>query len=445
MSNREPVDLLVRPRWIVPVEPYGVTLKDHVVAVCDGKIHAVCPAIEANKRFDASEDVDLDEHVLIPGLINLHTHAAMTLLRGIADDLPLMRWLKEAIWPAEQRFVTPEFVRDGTELAVAEMLLGGVTCANDMYFYPSAAAEAFASTGMRAVVGMIVFDGPTGYASSADACIQKGLMARDQWRNHPLIDFSFAPHAPYTVSDDSFRRVIQLAHQLDLTVHLHLHETEEEIKTSLSQYGQRPLKRLERLGLLETDLIAVHGVHLTADEITTLAAHGASVAHCPASNMKLASGIAPVATMLEKGLRVGLGTDGAASNNRLDILGEMRLAGLLAKATNRHADTFPAHALLRAATLDSAVALRMDEQIGSIVPGKYADLVAIRLDDIPYAPVFDPVGHISYAADRRCVSDVWIAGKPRVRGHSLWQINNIELLRRVRLWQNRLKILATGR
>jgi 5-methylthioadenosine/S-adenosylhomocysteine deaminase len=443
MSAREAIDLLIEPRWIIPVEPYGVTLTDHSVAVRDGRILAVCPTDDARRRFGPTERVELREHVLIPGLVNLHTHAAMSLMRGIADDLPLMRWLEDAIWPAERQFVSPEFVRDGTALAAAEMLLGGITCANDMYFHPDAAAEAFVAAGMRAVLGMAVIDFPTSYGSGPDDYIAKGLAARDRWHGHPLIDFSFAPHAPYTVSDDTFRRVVQLAHELGVTVHIHVHETQEEIETSLARHGKRPLERLAELGLFETDLIAVHCVHLTNDEIATLAAHGASVAHCPASNMKLASGIAPVAAMLDKGLRVGLGTDGAASNNRLDIIEEMRLAGLLAKVASGRAEAFPAHALLRAATLDGAAALRMDDRIGSIVAGKSADLVAINLGELPLTPVFDPAGHIPYAADRRCVSDVWVAGKPRVRSHSMWQTNNKELLHRVAVWQNRLKILAT--
>ncbi len=444
MNNRETVDLLIEPRWIIPVEPYGVTLMDHAVAVRAGRILAVCPTNEARRRFDAVEHVVLAEHVLIPGLVNLHTHAAMSLLRGIADDLPLIRWLESAIWPAEQQFVGPDFVRDGTALAAAEMLRSGITCASDMYFYPDAAAEAFAAAGMRAVLGMLVIDFPTHYASNSDDYLAKGLAARDRWRDHSLLEFSLAPHAPYTVSDDSFRRIVRLAHELDTPVHLHLHETAEEIDTSLACHGKRPLERLAALGLLETDLIAVHGIHLANDEIAQLAAHGASLAHCPSSNMKLASGIAPVSRMLDAGLRVGLGTDGAASNNRLDIIEEMRQAGLLAKVASGRADTFPAHALLRAATLNGAAALRLDDKIGSITIGKEADLVAIDLGDILIAPVFDPAGHIPYAADRRCVSDVWVAGKPCVRSHALWQINNNELLQRVRMWQNRLKILAIG-
>ncbi|MCL2658134.1 MAG: TRZ/ATZ family hydrolase [Betaproteobacteria bacterium] len=444
MSSRQPVDLIIQPRWIIPVEPYGQTLEDHSVVVNAGRILVLCPRHEAITRFTPAEHVILDEHVLIPGLVNLHTHAAMTLMRGIADDLPLMRWLHEAIWPIEQQFVSPEFVRDGTALAAAEMLLGGITCANDMYFYPDAAATAFAEAGMRAVIGIFVVDFPSDYASNCDDYIEKGLSIRDSWRGHPLLEFSFAPHAPYTVPDTGFRRIIQLAHELDAPVHLHLHETHEEIRASLEQHGKRPLAHLAGLGLLETDLIVAHAIHLQADEIAILAKNNASVAHCPSSNMKLASGIAPTVAMLEQGLRVGLGTDGAASNNRLDLFEEMRQAGLLAKVASGRAEAFPAHALLRAATLGGAAALRLDDQIGSITAGKAADLVAIRLDDLPIIPVFNPAGHIPYVADRRCVSDVWVAGKQRVRQHVPLQTHNKELLQRIRVWQNRLKTLATG-
>ncbi|WP_341675424.1 TRZ/ATZ family hydrolase [Niveibacterium sp. SC-1] len=444
MQSPESIDLLVSPRWLIPVEPAGVTLQDHAIAVRDGRIVAICPAAEADARFAPAERVELPDHVLIPGLVNLHTHAAMVLMRGIADDLPLMRWLKEAIWPTEQRFVTPDFVRDGTYIAASEMLRGGVTCACEMYFHPDATAEAFQEAGMRAVVGLTVIDFPTAYAADADDYIQKGLAAHDQWRGHETIRFAFAPHAPYTVSDRSFERLIGLAHELDLPVTMHLHETQDEIRESLSQYGERPLARVARLGLLDTDLIAVHAVHLQNDEIDLLAAHNASVAHCPTSNMKLASGIAPVSQMLARGLRVGLGTDGAASNNRLDMLQEMRHAGLLAKVASGDASAFGAHALLRAATLDGAAALRMDDTIGSLVPGKAADMVAVAFNSPETSPVFDPAGHIPYAADRCHISDVWIAGKPRVRGHSLLREGNNELLRRIRVWQNRLRTSANG-
>src|SRR6185295_19409617 len=286
---------LIRARRVVPVEPAGVVLENHAVAVRDDQIEAVLPAAEIGARYGGADIVDLPEHVLIPGLVNAHTHAAMSLMRGLADDLPLMRWLTEHIWPAEARHVSAEFVRDGTLLACAEMLRGGITCFNDMYFFPEAALEAVLQAQMRAALGMIVVEFPSAYASDPDDYLQKGLALRDRFREHPLLSFCLAPHAPYTVTDATFRKIATMLGELDVPVHIHLHETEDEVERSLAEHGVRPIERLRRLGLLGPNLIAVHAVHLSAEEIQVLARHGASVAHCPSSNLKLASGFAPIA------------------------------------------------------------------------------------------------------------------------------------------------------
>jgi len=329
------VDLLIDALWVIPVEPAGAVLDDHSVAVTAGRIVAVLPSGEAAQRFEAREHLRLDRHALIPGLVNLHTHAAMTLLRGLADDLPLMAWLKDHIWPAESRHVSPEFVYDGTLLACAEMLRGGVTCFNEMYFFPEAAARAALDAGMRAALGIIAFEFPTAYAADADDYIAKGLAARDALREEPLLSFCMAPHAPYTVSDKTFARIVTIAEELDLPIHTHLHETRAEIEESLAQYKVRPLERLRVLGMLSPRLVAAHAVHLTDAEIERSRTTVPSVAHCPSSNLKLASGLAPVAAMLARGINVGIGTDGAASNNRLDLFQEMRTAALLAKAVGK--------------------------------------------------------------------------------------------------------------
>lgn len=433
----EKIDLLIESRWIAPVEP-DCLLAYHAVAVRGGTIVAILPTSEARIRYAAEETVQLTEHLLIPGLINLHTHAAMALLRGLADDLSLMDWLQRRIWPAEARHVSPAFVRDGTLLACTEMLRGGVTCFNDMYFHPGAAAEAAASLGMRAVLGITTLDFPTAYASDAADYISKGLATRDQWLNHPLISFCLAPHAPYTVSDATFERLLTLAEQLDLPIHCHIHETHDEIAQSLASHGCRPLERLHRIGLLGPHFIGVHGVHLDAAEIELLAGLGCALAHCPTSNLKLASGIAPVAAMVRTGLRVGLGTDGAASNNRLDVLQEMRLAALLAKGSSGDATILGAHAVLRMATLDSAAALGLDRRIGSLVPGKAADLAAFHLGALETTPCFDPVSHLLYVIGREQVSDVWIDGK-RCFQHSRRAFpHENELKNSVALWQNKM-------
>lgn len=351
------VDTLIDAACVVPVVPEGRVLDAHGVAVDAGTIVAVLPTAEAHRRYTARTHVELGESALIPGLVNAHTHASMSLMRGLADDLPLMRWLKEHVWPVEAKHVSPEFVYDGTLLAAIEMLKGGVTCANDMYFYPDAAERAFLDAGMRAAIGIIAIEFPTRYGTGPDDYIAKGLAVRDRFGGESRLSFCFAPHAPYTVTDATFTRINTLAEELDLPVHVHLHETAEEIETSIERHGVRPLERLAGLGLLSPRLIAVHTVHLTAHEIERLGRAGASIAHCPSSNLKLASGFAPIAALARAGAIIALGTDGAASNNRLDMFQEMRTAALLAKATAADAEVMPAPAALTAATLGGARAL----------------------------------------------------------------------------------------
>lgn len=433
------VDLLIHARWVIPVEPARTVLDYHAVAVKDGLIADVLPSDLARRTVQAARVVDLGEHVLIPGLVNLHTHGAMTLMRGIGDDLPLMRWLQEVIWPAEAKHVSDTFVREGTLLAAVEMLRGGITTCSDMYFHPDAAAQAFDLVGMRAMVGIVLINFPTAYATDADDYLRKGLAARDRWRGQPRIGFTVAPHAPYTVSDENLIRAQTLARELDLPLHIHLHETDGEIRESIAAHGLRPLARLERLGIAADNLVAVHAVHLNSHDIDLLASRGASVAHCPTSNMKLASGIAPVPRLLEAGVRVGLGTDGAASNNRLDLFQEMRHAALLAKVSSGDATAVPAHSALHMATLAGAEALGLGDEIGSIVRGKRADLCAVNLGDISMRPCFEPLSHLVHAAGRDQVSHVWIDGESRVdAGVALLQISDKELLRIATVWQTRL-------
>jgi len=434
----ETTTTLILPRWLVPVEPAGSVLEQHAVAVRDGRIEAVLPVEAARRRFAQYPALALPEHALIPGLVNAHTHAAMSLMRGIADDMPLMRWLQEHIWPAEARHVSPQFVRDGTLLACAEMLRGGITCFNDMYYFPEAALEAAHEAKMRASLGAIVIDFPSAYAADADDYLRKGLALRDRYADEPLLSFCLAPHAPYTVSDESFGKVAKLAAELDLPVHLHLHETADEVSRSEHEHGARPLERLRRLGLLSPALIAVHAVHVSEAEIALLARHGCSVVHCPSSNLKLASGFAPVAALLKAGVNVALGTDGAASNNRLDMFQEMRTAALLAKAVAGDAEAMPAHAALRAATLGGASALGLESRIGTIAEGKQADLAAVRISGPELQPCYDVVSHLIYAAGREHVSHVWVAGQPVLREGVLHNPAFADLDSRCEMWQNSL-------
>lgn len=433
------VDTLISAQWVVPVEPAGLVLEDHAVAVHLGKVVEVLPESLAREKFAARRHIALPQHVLIPGLINLHTHAAMTLMRGLADDLPLMTWLSGHVWPVEGRHVSDEFVYDGSLLACAEMLRAGVTCFNDMYFFPEATARAALTARMRAMLGIIAIEFPSAYAADADTCINKGLAARDTFGGESLLGFALAPHAPYTVSDRTFERIVTLASELDIPIHIHLHETHEEIAQSEREYGMRPLLRLDHLGVLGPNLIAVHAIHLTPQEIELLAQTGCHVAHCPASNLKLASGFAPVKALFDKGVNLGIGTDGAASNNRLDMMAEIRLAALLAKGASGDAAAIPAAQALAMSTINAARALGLDEQIGSIIAGKRADLTAIEMSELETTPCFDVVSHIVYVCGRENVSHVWVDGELLLDDRALIHIDEQEIKAKARLWKARIR------
>ena len=431
------VDLLLYPAWVIPVDAPGV-LADHAVAVHGGRVFDVLPAREARQRYLGRTTLELPGRVLIPGLINLHCHAAMSLLRGYGDDMPLMEWLKNRIWPAEKQHVGRDFVFDGSLLACAEMLRGGITAFNDMYYFPDATAEAVLKSGMRAVLGMIVIGLPTAYAADPDDYLDKGLAIRDRFKGERRLGFSFAPHAPYTVDDATLARIATLSGQLELPVHIHVHETVQEIAESERQFGVRPLERLARLGLLSAQFIGVHAIHLNTAEMEALARHGCHVAHCPASNLKLAAGIAPLAGLHAAGVNVGIGTDGPASNNRLDLLEDMRLAALLAKGASGDPTAAQAADVLAAATLNAARALGQEENLGSITPGKRADLVAVRLDGLEHQPMFDPLSHLVYVAGRHDVTHVWVDGEARVSEGHLLGLDESDLRARVNYWRQKL-------
>ena len=430
-------DLRLDPEWIIPVEPAGVVLHRHSLLVKDGRIAALLPHAEAD-AWTAVQRKSLPGQVLIPGLVNLHTHAAMALLRGFADDLPLMTWLQKHIWPAEGRWMSPEFVRDGSRLASLEMLRGGITCFNDMYFFPEATLEAAVTAHQRVAAGLIVIDAPTVYAADPDGYLQKGIDLRDAWNQEPLASFCLAPHAPYTTSDKTLEKVATYAAQLDLPIHMHVHETQDEISQGLASHQLRPLARLRNLGLLGPNFIAVHAVHLSEGEIDQLASHGCHVAHCPSSNLKLASGLAPVAQLVGKGINVGIGTDSAASNNRLDLWEEMRLTALLAKGVSGDPAAVPAHAALEMATLSGAKALGLDGAIGSLLPGKQADMTAVDLSGPETQPCYDPVSHLVYSADRRSVRHVWVEGKAVVENGECLTLEQAEVLHRARAWREKI-------
>ena len=438
MIRMEPVDTLVCARWVLPVEPAANVLDDHAVAIRGGRIVAVLPEAVALRRFEARETVRRPTHALLPGLVNAHTHAAMVLLRGRAENQTLGPWLQDSVWPLERRWVDPEYVRDGTELAIAEMLRGGTTCFADMHLWPDVVARTAAERHMRVCVGLVVTDAATRWAGTADEYIDKGMGLRDQYRGDPLVSVHFAPHAPYSVSDATLRRVRRLADELEIPVSMHLHETRREIEQSLAQHGQRPLARLAGLGLVSPLLVAVHMTHVEPADADLLAEADAAVVHCPQSNLKLGSGVAPLGTLLGRGVRVALGTDGAASNNDLDLLEEARTAGLLAAGVGSTPGTVIATDLLRMATLEGARALGLGDSIGSLLPGKWADLCCIDLRHARSWPVHDVAAALVYSASSQQVTDTWVAGRALLADGTLRNMDESAALGRADAWRTRI-------
>lgn len=432
----EHADLIIDARWLIPVEPAQALLEAHGIVVNAGNIVHIGPSSEIAARYAAESRVSLSEHVLVPGLVNLHTQAATSLLRGLADERPHGERLHNPLSAIESQTLSHAFVRDGTLLACAEMLQGGITCFSDMYFFPEAAAEAAVEAGMRASLGMVVLETPTPYAVDPHDYLAKGLAMRDDLRDEPLLTFCIAPHA---ASDSTLERVATYAAELDVPVHMRVHQSTGEIAESFAAHKARPLARLQRLGLLGPSFTAVHCVHFEPSEIDALCQHDCSVAHCPSANLRLGRGIAPVAAMLTRGVNVGLGTGSVTSNARLDVLGEMRAAALLAKGASGDPAAVPAHAALHMATLAGAKALGLDEHIGSLVPGKRADIAAIRLSDLALAPVYDALAHLVYAAGREHVSHVWVGGKLRVEDGALTGLDARELALKAAHWRDRIK------
>ncbi len=432
------IDTLIHAKWLIPIEPQTTVYEHYSIAIDKGRILALLPSSKAKAQYQANETHQLNNHALLPGLINTHGHAAMTLMRGLADDLPLMTWLNEHIWPTEAKWVSNEFVYDGSLIACAEMLRGGTTCFTDMYFFAEEVARAAEQAQIRASVGLIVINFPSAYAQDADEYLRKGLALHAHLRDHPLIKTSFAPHAPYTVADEALQKVNTLAEELDIPIQIHLHETEDEINQAMKETGLRPIERLEKLGLLSSRLIAVHMTQLTDKEIQTLATYGVQVAHCPESNLKLASGFCPVQKLIDAGINVSLGTDGAASNNDLDMFSEMRTAALLAKAVAKDARAVSAEQALRMATINGAKALGLDKEIGSLEVGKAADMIAVDLSALESQPIYNPVSQLVYVANRQQVSDVWVAGKHVVRQHQLTTVDNEQLCQTAQQWQQKI-------
>ena len=432
-------DTLIEARWIVPMTARDLVLEHHALVIRDGVILALCPIDEARQAWDCAETVSLPDHVLLPGFVNAHTHVAMTLFRGMADDLPLMDWLQNHIWPAEQRLVDTDFVRAGTRLACAEMIRNGTTCFNDMYFFPRETAETASEMGLRASIGHVIIDVPTRYAANAEEYLAKAEEMQAAFKPLSRISSMLAPHAPYTVSDDTMRQILALADRLDLPLHMHIHETAAEVAQSVEKYGMRPLARLDQLGVLSSRLLAVHMTQLTQEEFALCAARDVSIGHCPQSNLKLASGAAPIAALQAAGVALALGTDGAASNNDLDMLAEMQSAALLAKGASTDAAALPGWDALAMATLGGAQAIGLGDRTGSLAVGKVADCIAINLDHPATQPVFNVVSQIVYAAGRDQVTDVWVEGERLLASGSFTRIDWPALRQEAQGWRDRIR------
>ncbi|BFM16525.1 TRZ/ATZ family hydrolase [Maricurvus nonylphenolicus] len=434
----ETVDTLIHAGWIIPVIPENQVLSECSLAINDGRIAAIVPTTEAKSRFSATEELDLTQHLIIPGLINAHGHAAMSLLRGFADDHPLQTWLEEHIWPAEGQWVDAEFVKDGTELALAEMIRSGTTCFSDMYFFPEAAAKAAFESGIRAQITFPVFDFPSAWGQGPDEYLSKGLALNDDYRSNELITIGFGPHAPYTVSDEPLQRIATIAEEMQAPIQIHLHETAFEVDEAVKNTGKRPIQRLADLGLLSPLTQCVHMTQISDDDLELLKSTGAHIVHCPESNLKLASGFCPVDKLQQTGINVALGTDGAASNNDLDLLGELRTAALLAKGVSGNASALNAHQAIRMTTLNGAKAMGIDHVTGSLETGKAADVIAIAFDELESMPLYNPASQLVYAQRSHRITHSWVNGKCLMHDRQLQTLSEHEIITKAQRWQKKI-------
>lgn len=433
-------DLIIHAPWIIPVQPSGVTLDNHSVVIRDSLILDVLPTDDAKRQYQAKQNINLSHHALLPGFVNAHTHSPMILFRGLADDLLLMEWLTEYIWPAEQKWVDEEFIRDGSQLAILEMLKSGTTCFNEHYFYADLIAEVARDAGMRACIGLLVINVPTKWSSDEEDAFEKGVKIFSQFKKDPLITFSMAPHAPYTTTDTILKKIRDFSNEHDLPIHMHVHETAAEIEQSMADFKKRPLKRLYDLGLLSEKFQCVHMTQTNDEDIAILKKTNANVTHCPESNLKLASGYCPTQKLLNNSVNIALGTDSAVSNNNLDMLGEIRTAALIGKAVANDATAVNATQALHMATLGGAKALGLEDKIGSIETGKIADLIAIDLDQISTQPLYRPISQIVYAAYPNQVTDVWISGKHLMKNGIVQTLDENRIKEKVKQWRSKIKV-----
>lgn len=433
-----PIDTLIKARWVIPVKPHNTVLESSAIAIHQGEIIDILPFAQAESRYQASTVVECPRHVLMPGLVNTHTHLAMSLFRGMADDLPLMDWLNHHIWPAENTWVYEDFCMVGNELAMAELIKSGTTCFNDMYHFPNIVGEVADRIGLRGSVGLVVIDFPTTWAKTADEYIEKAKSVHAQFKSHPRLVSTLCPHAPYSISDAGFERVVAAAHDLNTSLQIHVHETAHEITEALASTGKRPLKRLAELGVLSKKTQTVHMTQIVQEDIEQLQSSGAHVVHCPQSNLKLADGFCPVNQLMQEGVNVALGTDGAASNNRLDMLGETQTAARLAKAVADDATALSAADAIQMATLNGAKAMGLDHLVGSIEQGKRADIIAIDLDHLATQPCYNPISQVAYAAHSSQITHVWVDGKCLLEQGVLTTVDEQAVMKKAKEWQAKL-------
>lgn len=433
------IEHLVHAKWILTAEPNQDALENYSLCIENGIIKEIIPTSTAKQKYLPTRENNYQEHILMPGIINSHTHIGMNYFRGLGSDLALMQWLHDYMFPTEKKWLSHDFVRDASLFAIAEMIRSGTTCFNDMFYFLSATADAAIQAGIRACIGITVIEFPTNWAETTDDYFTKGMDFYEKYKNNPFITTTFAPHAPYTVSDKSFMRVKELAQNLQLKINLHLHETEDEIKGSLEQFGKRPIKRLYDLGFLSSDVLAIHSANLNDEDLELIALTKPNIIHCPESNMKLASGTCPVEKLRQLGINVALGTDSVASNNDLDMLSEMKSAALIAKLSTMNPESLKANDAIALATINGARALGKEQNIGSLANGKAADFITIRTDDIEMLPMYLPAAQIVYASNRQQVSDVWVNGKQLMQNRKLLTIDEEEIKKKAIYWGNKIK------
>jgi len=431
MSQEANWDMLVVGGTVLTMEPNTEPIKNGAVAVTDGRIAAVGPAEELLELSPSGAVLNAGNSIILPGLVNTHSHLAMTLLRGIADDIPLKEWLEQHIWPVESEYMNRETVRLGTELATAELLLAGVTTTADMYFFGDEVSAVLAEAGMRGVVAESLIDISTPRCATPEEMLEKQRELLEAYSNHPLITPSVAAHSPYSVSAANLVKEAELAEEYEVSMQIHLSETTWEVEKLLGEKGVSPVAYLADLGFLSERTVAAHCVHVSSEDIELLAEFEVGVSHNPVSNLKLASGVSPVPAMVAQGVKVSLGTDGAASNNTLDLLRDMQLAALLHKGITGDPTVLPARTMLEMVTINGARVLGL-ENIGTLAEGREADLICVAVDGPHTAPMYDPFSHLVFAARSSDVRHVMIRGQVVVRNHELQTMDRERIEAQVR-------------